>query len=126
VYQTIYFPDPEQPVYRASITDDLLIVESTREPDILEMNNVMEAFGIYTLNDDLGRVEQRYGKIVPLPTEPRRALLTRLTTQHSIYSLGRFATWRNVLLDDVVADLAVIRRLLRASEYDQRLHFSNA
>jgi hypothetical protein len=85
----------------------------------------MEAFGIYSLGDDLGTSEQRYGKIVPLPAEPRRALLTRLTTQHGVYSLGRFATWRNVLLDDVVNDLAVIRKLLRASEYDHRLHFSN-
>jgi hypothetical protein len=27
--------------------------------------------------------------------------------------IGRFATWRNILLDDVVDDIAVIKRLMR-------------
>lgn len=134
VYQTVYFPDPQQPVYRASITGDLLIIEHVasdyegkpRDLGTLELNDVMEAFGIYSLGDSIGKTEQRYGKIVPLPAEPRRALLGRLTTEHGIYSLGRFATWRNLLLDDVVDDLAVIRKLLRASEYEQRLHFASS
>lgn len=132
VYQTIYFPAPQQPVYRASITGDLLIVEhvacdhngSPRELETAELLDVMQAFGIYNLGAALGSVEQRYGKIVPLPAEQRRSLLHRLTVERHIYSLGRFATWRNLLLDDVVDDLDVIRRLMRASEYETRLHFS--
>jgi hypothetical protein len=124
VYQTIYFPQPEQPVYRASITRDLLIVESAHNvPDLLQINNVMEAFGIYDLVP-IDAVEQKFGKIAPLETSARRALLSVLT-QRGIYSLGRFATWRNILLDDVVNDIAVIRKLLRMSEYEQRLHLSN-
>jgi hypothetical protein len=127
VYQTVYFPHPEQPVYRASITGDLLIVESVagQAPDTLHMNDVMEAFGIYSI-DPIDTVEQRYGKIVPLPPGERKALLHQLTVQHGIFALGRFATWRNVLLDDVVNDIAVIRRLLRSSEYDLSLHYRNA
>lgn len=132
VYQTVYFPAPQTSVYRASITGDLLIVESTVllspefvDPDrrLLEINDVMEAFAIYDV-EPLDEGEQRYGKIVPLPDAQRRALLHKLTSEHHVYSLGRFATWRNVLLDDVVNDIAVIRRLLRASEYEHRLHFS--
>lgn len=127
VYQTVYFPHPEQPVYRASITGDTLIVESAhRQPETLELNDVMEAFGIYTLSNPYESVEQRYGKIVPLPADQRRFLLGQLTTQHGIFGLGRFATWRNVLLDDVVNDIAVIRRLLRASEYEHRLHHASS
>lgn len=127
VYQTVYFPAPAQyqPVYRASITGDLLIVECAQalKADTLHINDVMEAFGIFNLVP-IDEVEQKYGKIVPLPAGASKALLFRLTTKHNLYSLGRFATWRNVLLDDVVNDIGVIRRLLRSSQYDQRIHFS--
>ena len=65
------------------------------------------------------------GKIVPLPDAARKRLLFRLTHEHGIYSLGRFATWRNVLLDDVVNDIAVIKRLARSGDaYVARLHAS--
>jgi hypothetical protein len=47
--------------------------------------------------------------------------LFRLTHERNIYSLGRFATWRNILLDDVVDDIAAIKKLLKAnSAYDIR------
>lgn len=123
VFQTVYFPDVNLSIYRASITGDLLIIEAVRAPDTLEISAVMEAFSLFDLFP-LGTVEQKYGKIVPLETDQRKALLHRLTSEFRVYSLGRFATWRNVLLDDVVEDLAVIRRLLRTSEYDRSLHFS--
>lgn len=123
VYQTIYFPSDNVSIYRASITGDLLIIESIRAPDLREVNAVMEAFHLFDLAP-LDSVEQKYGKIVPLESEHRKALLLRLTSDHRVYSLGRFATWRNVLLDDVVEDIAVIRRLLRTSMYEHRLHFS--
>lgn len=126
VYQTLYFPHPATPVYRASITGDLLIVEAVqgREVGDRELSEVFAAFGLMVSAEPLDTVRQEYGKIVPLPSGERGALLSRLTTQHKVFSLGRFATWRNVLLDDVVHDIAVIRRLLRSSEYETRLHFS--
>lgn len=127
VYQSVYFPHPETPVYRASITGDLLIVESVagRVPDDRQLRQVFAAFGLMVDAQPIDTVEQKYGKIVPLPSDIRRALLHRLTEKHGVFSLGRFATWRNVLLDDVVSDIAVIRRLLLASKYDRSLHFSN-
>jgi hypothetical protein len=35
-----------------------------------------------------------------------------LTEEHNIYSLGRFATWRQLLLDDLVKDIGVIEKLI--------------
>lgn len=122
-HQTIYYPDPALSVYRATITGDLLIVESTG--DYFVMDAVMEAFGIRP--DRLQMLEQAsqsYGKIVPLPDESRKALMLRLTQERGIFSLGRFATWRNILLDDVVDDITVIRRLLRVSHYDRSIALS--
>lgn len=128
VYQTVYFPDPELKVYRASITGSLLIIECILPNDSLVMvqdlslHAVMQAFGMRKFE----RIEkvaavQGFGKIDPMPGDLRRALLHRLTVERGIFSLGRFATWRNVLLDDVVQDIAVVRRLLKASSYERSL-----
>lgn len=123
VYQTIYFPELGFPAYRASITGDLLIVECVSKAEADDISVVLKAFAI----DDalpMDEIDQQYGKISPLPDIMRKAVLLKLTAKRNIFSLGRFATWRNILLDDVVDDIAVIRKLLRASEYEQRLHFS--
>lgn len=119
VHQTVYFPDTQLGVYRASITGDLLIVESVADLlDAVSMDEVCRAFFLPAARIELlDEGEQRFGKIIPLPAAERRALLYQMTVQHKIYSLGRFATWRNILLDDVVDDIAVIRRLLRAEQY---------
>ena len=127
-YQTVYFPDhdrDELSVYRASITGSLLIVEAVQskhcgaEPGWSGLGHVCAAFGIAASDlTELGQSSQRYGKIIPLPDEQRKKILHVLTVERNIYSLGRFATWRNILLDDVVQDIAVIRRMMRVSEYD--------
>jgi len=123
LFQTVYFPDAELGVYRASITDDLLIIETADgTPGVLsaEIAAVERALGIpYDRWRVLDESKQKYGKIIPLQDEVRKSILFQLTHDHGIYSLGRFATWRNVLLDDVVDDIVVIKRLLRSGDkYD--------
>jgi hypothetical protein len=122
VFQTIYFPASSTPVYRASITGDLMIVESIgADPDPGDIAMVLEAFGVDAV-DQIDSVEQRYGKIAPIEDDAaRRSLLFALTRDHGVYSLGRFATWRNVLLDDVIGDISVIKRMLTADAYAHRL-----
>jgi hypothetical protein len=41
-----------------------------------------------------------------------------MTTRFGIYSLGRFATWRNILLDDVLNDIFRIREMMNGTDYD--------
>lgn len=129
VYQTVYFPWPGIAMYRASITGSLLIIEcmaddEPRDTDPHRMVGIAsEAFGISGVAQ-IDSVEQKYGKIVPLPDAQRKAILHDLTKHHGIFSLGRFATWRNVLLDDVVQDIAVLRKLMKASNYERRIFAS--
>jgi len=122
VFQTVYFPERELPVYRASITGDLLIAESIGvEWDEDAVRELLEqAFGVAGRLTPIESVQQRYGKIAPIPDATRRALLLQLTERHGVYSLGRFATWRNVLLDDLVHDIAVIKRLITGDRYATR------
>jgi hypothetical protein len=121
LFQTVYFPSWDTSVYRASITGNILIAESM-DPILEEDEGALcQAFSIdLDAALPLGEVSQRFGKIEPIGEALRKAMLFELTHRFGIFSLGRFATWRNILLDDVVADIDVIKRLARnrLSEYD--------
>jgi hypothetical protein len=127
VYQTIYFPDPDLAVYRASITGDLMIVESVAygpgefyadiQPEELE-----KAFGLRI--NTLDRIEsntQRFGKIAPIDDNWRKKFIFDLTTEKNIYSLGRFSVFKNILLDDVLKDISVIKKLMNGSDYGRKI-----
>lgn len=121
VYQTIYFPTFEHSVYRASITGSLLIVEHAGDPHGDWLEDVVHAFGISNSIslEPIDEVKQNYGKIVPLPSPLRKSWMFKLTTEHNVFSFGRFATWRNLLLDDLLQDAAVIKLLInRDNNYD--------
>lgn len=133
VFQTIYFPDPRFGLYRASITGNELICEWVGNPDdsqesaaMLALSSVARAFGLPRILDYAGELildyaKQEVGKISPTDEWKRKALVARLTREHSIYSLGRFATWRQIMLDDVVHDAHVIKHLMAATDYDRSL-----
>lgn len=122
LFQTLYYPENHLNVYRASITGDTLIVETVGPLGDMDDEQISMGFGINLHQCEfLGSVEQKYGKIAPVDDSVRKQLLFKLTHDHNIYSLGRFATWRNILLDDVVDDIAAIKKLLKANNaYDIR------
>lgn len=126
VYQTIYFPTDEHSMYRASITGDLLIVEhAAGQPFGNWWGDLINAFGLGRI--DLyaqEEVQQTYGKIAPIDDGLRKQAISVLSDQCHIYSVGRFATWRNILLDDVVHDAAVVKRLINADAYAHKLEAS--
>lgn len=124
LHQTCYFADERTPIYRASITGSTLIVESIRgRPGERDLGQALVAFGLRP-EEVLWEPEvdvQRYGKIVSLPATQRQALLLQLTQRYGVYSFGRFATWRNILLDDLPKDAERIRGLMRMGEYELQL-----
>jgi hypothetical protein len=125
VYQTIYFPAFDTPIYRMTLTGEDLIVESI---DIdIEFKDIEEQINIYVENafgipcSCLGghkESNQRYGKIEPIDDRERKQFMYEMTTRFGIYSLGRFATWRNILLDDVLNDIFRIREMMNGTDYD--------
>lgn len=124
VYQTVYYPGDDTAVYRASITGNIVIIESMMTITDGDICSVFEHFGLALSGisyQPAEHVEQRYGKIKELKREAREALLYELTRDHNIFSIGRFATWRNILLDDVVQDIEHVKRLMKASHYGRAL-----
>ena len=121
IYQTVYFPDHNTPIYRASLTKDLLTIESMEKPSTPQCKEVEYSLGIEGIDSiETFSGEQKLGKIVPLPDPQRKELLFRFTHKHNIFSLGRFACWRNILMDDVYKDILQIRKMLSQNIYDIR------
>lgn len=119
VYQTIYYPEAEHPFYRATVTGNRLTVEFIEQPienmALQYAHMVMEHFGIYNgrlVESDSMWSKQVYGKLIPMEDNLRQQFITYMTDKFNIYSLGRFGTWRQILLDDVVNDVRVIDKLI--------------
>lgn len=128
LYQTIYFPE-QQGYYRASITGRQLIIEFAQEPDsnhISWIAEVLKAFGFpkMTAFGEPSIKFQKYGKLLPIDEEKRHAFILMLSDRYGIYSLGRFATWRQILLDDVVHDVEVIDNFItQRSKFARHRHW---
>lgn len=123
---TIYYPDPKTNVYRASICGDTLITEGVQDLNYNDFNRVYESMGLSIKDRHNGHIKphkQKFGKIIPIDEEKRKRIITQLTLGFGIYSLGRFATWRpKVILDDVLEDIFVIRRLIEEGHYGSIKH----
>jgi hypothetical protein len=117
VYQTLYYPGAED-WYRASITGNKLMIESVGpkfEEHALETQvmRVLNDFGICpSFFGEIHQTYQHLGKIIPIDNQIRKTFILSLTDKHNIYSLGRFATWRQILLDDVVEDVKFIEQCI--------------
>lgn len=126
VHQTIYYPDFAFPVYRATLTGRKLIVELVENAPSENIQSVLDevakSFGLYegdyAFNFDANR--QKFGKIASIDQKTRKQYMFDLTDQMGIYSLGRFATWKNILLDDVLDDLYFIQKLIQSDNYDKK------
>lgn len=122
-YMTYYYTDPVIKCYRASITGNELIIESKWPIDDDDVKGVIRSFGLHgaPMERILDNHEQPNGKMTPMKENLRRAIILDLTLERNIYSLGRFATWRNLLLDDIFDDILVIKRLINKDHYSHML-----
>lgn len=137
VHQTMYIPwmgehlgEFHKP-YRVSIVGNRYLAEYTGDDflsgDSIEAMIQSHCFCLMGFQPKHGEVRQktqRLGKIVPLPDDLRRHLIGKITETFNVYSVGRFATWRQILLDDVVNDLKVVERLIKSGQYGRKLHYA--
>jgi len=124
VHQTIYYPDHDLSVYRATLTGNQLIIESVGDIEDNDIYAVGMSLGLRAKDfcDIEGKkTEQQYGKIAPISDAWRKNAIYKLSSDFNIYSLGRFAIWKNILLDDVYDDIYKVRRLMNKGLYDAQL-----
>ena len=128
VYQTVYYPNPGLELYRMSITGNKVICEFTGDPlsnfrwaqnmlvELLEFLRI--DFGIITEDvSDWKYSWHKHGKLVPADQQELQAFMGWATREYNVYSLGRWGTHRQLLMDDVVHDLKVIDNLIHSNNY---------
>jgi hypothetical protein len=124
VHQTIYFPSELYGLYRASIVGDILTAEYVKFDE--DDEDMFDAFDINVTNlTPLGNSELKFGKISPIDDHWRKEFMFKATHEHNVYSLGRFATWRQVLLDDVLKDISIIKKMINSSSYERTMVKNN-
>lgn len=142
VYQTVYDPSPYSLPYRISITGNKLIIEMVKNQHsegyinntemalvfakmclrIFFEENLIEE-GAITV-DTVEVKAQKYGKLIPLEGKARKEFILAMTDVHNVYSLGRFSTWRQILMDDVVNDVNIIEAMIEQRDsYSRRLNY---
>jgi hypothetical protein len=136
-YQTLYYPDDDVPYYRGSLTGSRLTIECISKPALATVESairrVLSDFGIRDKvklkSSDKGLKGNRwhihysqFGKLLPVDHEQRKRIIFELTSRYNMYSVGRFATWRQLLLDDVVKDIGLVDKWISAdSNYARRI-----
>ncbi len=130
VYQTIYFPEQSYHAYRVSITGRKLIIEMMEDYKLNESSIealAYEYFGYFFPDScQLGNIQiktQYYGKLLSGDDQARKEFILAMTDLYNCYSLGRFATWRQILMDDVVRDVKIVESMIENRDaYSRRLH----
>ena len=141
-YVSVYVPNPKDAFNRISLTGDRLTIEFSapdqaveevrRRVEVINSNEVIRSELVNRALHYLGLEGskwhslklsmQPYSKILPINESERRRFIVWATDQHGIYSLGRFATWRpGLLMDDVVNDVRVIRKIIKNGSYEYRM-----
>ena len=106
----------------------VIISEFIKEPSEYiggHLSNVLyEDFGFMPKKlIDLKESKQVYGKIKPIDENLRKEFVFEMTNKYKIYSVGRFATWRQLLLDDLINDLKMIDSFITSdSNYSRLIH----
>lgn len=116
---TMYYPDPDTPIVRATLTGNSMQIEMVEEFDkaawgvdrVVEC--VLHDFGLQDMSYSAEMVDQRYAKIVAIPDRERRKFIMWATDNFNIYALGRYAIWQpGLLLDDVFGDVMRIQQMI--------------
>lgn len=141
VCATIYYPQPDFDVSRASLTGGLLQIEcpvrwagsnvdtvadSWMEDQSRVLSSIVQpVLHDFGLEDNWVRYtvkRQRYAKILPVDDRARKRFIMWATDNWGIYSLGRFAVWKpGLLLDDVFHDIQAIQRMMDSTNYQGKV-----
>lgn len=126
VYQTIYYPSVRHPFYRISITGKKLIAEFNDFDEKWDQQNILSEllqllkadFGIVSAMSNVNVSHQKYGKLIECKTDAVKSFLGWATRKYNIYSLGRWGTHRQLLMDDVVKDIKKIDKMIKNNGYN--------
>lgn len=93
----IYFPDPDTPIYRASVMNGVCSTESTKFLTDIEIYLSIQKLKMFNLEDKHEYYNWNTGKVLSIEPSDRKRLIEELYKQN-IFTLGRFGLWNRRLL----------------------------
>lgn len=111
-YVSLLVPDPGYAFSRISLTGNHLIVEG-KDLIVDDLHLAAQLLGISASKiSDVDLHDQHYAKIEPIEDDDaRREFIFWASSEHNIFSLGRYACWKpKLLLDDLVQDIRLIEK----------------
>jgi hypothetical protein len=132
IHQTIYYPEPTTSIYRATIQNQTMIIESMDDESYpfnvgewkAELKMICRSFGIEINNIDRSLdycwKKIPIGKIKPIDEDKRLHYIMWLTDKHNIFSFGRFSVWRPLRTDHLISDIEKIKRIIKAGDIRSR------
>jgi hypothetical protein len=96
----LYIPDPNSPVYRASLLNGVCSVESMRELNEHEIYFTRNVLGMFHISlEEPEKFTWKTGKVTSISIDDRIKLVEELH-KLEIYQIGRFGLWNRKLLVD--------------------------
>ena len=137
VNQTIYYPDKNIPIYRITLQNKVVIVESIKKFDKAlidySISLFCKSFGIdaqylSSLPEENSQSELKIGKIRSIPENMRIRYILWLTDHLNVYSFGRFSVWKPLRTDELLDDISKIKKIISAKdvEIDYKLRLRRA
>jgi len=125
IYQTYYVIDYDNPIYRITIHENSIIIESVDKIDPLKFRNILSKIGVYKYCGIFSERKTAYGKITNIDDNLRRKSILKLTREKNIYSFGRFAVWKsNLVLDNMLSDIETIDRFIKMGKEEREYECS--
>lgn len=113
VYQILYMTNPSDTPQRISLMNDMIFVESNQVLGETENANLIaKIWGLSGLQM-VGERVIKPGKFHPVEKVIRKNILGRLTAQHGIYCLGRYAVWDYKRIDHIAEDAKFILTIIQ-------------
>lgn len=122
---SLYIPDKEYSIYRASILNGICSVESIKELSEHEIKKIiptiLSMFEINT-NSGIDSYEWKNGKIMSISIDQRQKVVNYLQDLQ-IYQIGRFGLWnRKLLIDSTINQAQSVVRFLKYGGWEETLN----
>lgn len=117
---TIYIVCENDPIYRISFVKNKIIFESVAPIGMDSINKFLRVLHIdESFVVDLGcdNFVHVHGKMFDINSSNIKSLLLFLTEKFNIYSAGRYAIWRNIMVEDLISDLLKLKELMYCNKH---------
>lgn len=129
ICQTLYVPSRDYQTYRITIHNQEVMVEHVISGHPYQESEVEDLIGWLGVGiKDLELVSshiQEFGKIIPIEEMVRKRIMYQLTSKANVVSLGRYATWKSLRVEDVVEDAVKAFNLVAVRDEHEAMYCVN-